>query len=89
CLALDVPEVIYVDVTNLNIGDSLHVRDLVIPEKVSVLTGPERTVASVAAPRAAIEEAAAEEAEEAALEGEESTEPEVIGEKKEEEGEES
>ena len=84
CLALDVPEELVVDVTELNMGDSIHVGQLEAPDNVQILTPEERTVVSVLAPRVVKEEAA--EAEEVP-EGEEGAEkePEVIGEKKEEE----
>ncbi len=78
CLALEVPEHILVDVSRLNIGDSVHVSDLIVPEGIKVLTDPERPVASVTVPRAMVEAAPAEAAAEGA-EGE--------GEKKEGEGE--
>lgn len=79
CLALEVPEQILVDVSGLQIGDSIHVRDLVVPQGVTVLTDPDRPVAAVLAPRV---EAAAEGAEGA--EGEGSAQPEVIAKGKEE-----
>ncbi len=47
----DIPEHIDVDVTALNIGQSIHVRDLTI-EKVEILSDPGTTVCTVVAPRA-------------------------------------
>jgi large subunit ribosomal protein L25 len=79
-LPLDLPARIEVDITPLaELESSVHVRDLVVPSNVTVLTDSEVVVAKVAAPRVALEEeaAAAEEAEEeaaaeeAAEEGEE------------------
>jgi large subunit ribosomal protein L25 len=72
-----IPDHIEFDVTNLVIGDSVHVSDLKVPEGVEVLDDPETSVAVVAAPRAVIEETAAVEA----VEGAEgvAAEPEVIG----------
>lgn len=75
CLPKDIPEHLAVDVSDLGIDDSLHVSDLVIPEGVKVLTNEDQTVASIVIPRAVVED----EDEEAA----EGTEPEVIGEKSE------
>jgi len=69
CLALDVPEYIEVDTTELEVGDSLHVSDLVAPEKVKITTDPERAIVTVLAPRVLAEAEAAEEEE--AAEGEE------------------
>jgi large subunit ribosomal protein L25 len=81
-LPLDLPARIEVDITPLaELESSVHVRDLVVPSNVTVLTDSEVVVVKVAAPRVALEEeeeaaAAAEEAEEeaaaeAAEEGEE------------------
>jgi large subunit ribosomal protein L25 len=81
CLPTDIPENIEADVSALDIGDSLHVRDLTLPEGITATVDPGRTVASVFAPRVEEEVAEAELAEE----GLEAEEPEVIGEKKEEE----
>ena len=69
CLALDVPEAIVVDVSGLDIGDSIHVAALEVSGKITVLTEPDRTVAAVHAPRVVKETAEGEE--EAAAEGEE------------------
>jgi len=73
CLPRDLPEKIHVDVTNLNTGDSVHVRDLDLGEKVKILTNPEAVIVTVIIPKiAAIEE----KVEEAAVvaEGEEAKE---------------
>lgn len=50
CLPTDIPDEIRVDVEELEIGDSLHVSELVIPDNVEVLEEPERTVVSVVPP---------------------------------------
>ncbi len=82
CLPTDIPKEIEADVSQLKIGDTIHVKDLSFPAKVKVLTPPEAVVLSVAAP-------IKEEVPVAPVEGEEAQEPEVIKEKKEvpEEGE--
>jgi large subunit ribosomal protein L25 len=49
CLPTDIPEKLTVDVSHLNIGESVHVSDLVA-EKATILTEAERTVASVVPP---------------------------------------
>ena len=49
CLPTDIPEKLTVDVSHLNIGESVHVSDLVA-DKVEVKTEAERTVASVVPP---------------------------------------
>ncbi len=75
----NMPNHIDIDVTNLKIGESIHVRDIVLPAGVTPLADPDTTIAVCAAPRAAIEEAAA-----APVEGAEAApaEPEVIRAKK-------
>jgi large subunit ribosomal protein L25 len=73
----NIPHHVELDVTNMMIGDSLHVSDIKLPEGVEVQDDPETSVAVVAAPRAVIEEAPAAEAVEGAPEA--APEPEVIG----------
>ena len=51
CLALDTPSHFDVDVSELEIGDSLHLSDISMPENVTMLTPGERTLATVHAPR--------------------------------------
>jgi large subunit ribosomal protein L25 len=65
CLPLSIPERIDVDVSELEIGDSIHVADLSFPEGVEVLGEAEQVVVHVVAPRVE-EEKAVEEGEEAA-----------------------
>jgi large subunit ribosomal protein L25 len=79
----NIPDHIEYDVTNMVIGDSVHVSDLKVPEGVEVLDDPESSVAVLAAPRAVIEETAAAPAAEG--EGGAPAEPEVIGRGKEDE----
>jgi large subunit ribosomal protein L25 len=78
CLPLSIPERIVVDVSTLDIGNSIHVSELHVEEGVRILDDGERVVASVVAP--AVEEAPA-----AVPEAEAAAEPEVVGKKKEEE----
>jgi len=73
CLPTQIPERIEVDVTNLEIGKDIFVKDIPVPEDVKILTDPEAMVVSVKAPK---EEIPVEEA------AEEIEEPEVIREKK-------
>ena len=82
CLPTQIPEDIKVDISLLNIGDSISVRDLKPPEGVKILDDPEKMVLIIGEPAKIEEEVLPEE---------EITEPEVIGEKekkKEEEKEE-
>jgi large subunit ribosomal protein L25 len=76
CLPRDLPDKITVDVSPLNIGDSIHVRDIQLPAGVVAKTQPDLTAFSVLAP--VVEEEPVVEVAEAAAE------PEVIKEKKEE-----
>lgn len=55
CLPKDLPETITLDVSALNIGDAIHVKDIQLPEGVAVLDEPELTVLHIAAPTVAAE----------------------------------
>ncbi len=50
CAADNIPESIEIDVSSFEIGGILHVGEIVLPEGVSVLDDPERTVISVVLP---------------------------------------
>src|SRR5207245_1170773 len=76
CLPGDLPDKITVDVSALNIGDSIHVRDIKLPDGVTAKTPVDLTAFSVLAP--AVEE------EPVAAVAETAAGPEVIKEKKEE-----
>ena len=52
CFPQDVPEHIVADISALEIGDMLHVRDLVPPKGVTVLSNPDDAVLSVITPAA-------------------------------------
>lgn len=71
----ELPEFIEVDVSALEVGDSLHIGDIKPPKGVTLLDDPEGIVASVTPPTVPVE----------AEEGAEQAEPEVIGAKSEEE----
>ena len=75
-----IPNHIDVDVTNLAMGHSLHVRDLILPEGLEVLTDEDTTICAVIAPRAVVEEEKVEVEGEAAV-----GEPELIRKTKEDE----
>ena len=72
CLPTAIPDKVDFDITQMKIGDTIHVRDLAAPAGAKITTDAESPVASVLAPR----EEKPEEAAEAV------TEPEVIREKK-------
>ncbi|OHD71232.1 MAG: hypothetical protein A2W19_10650 [Spirochaetes bacterium RBG_16_49_21] len=73
CLPKDLPEKIQIDVTELNTGDSLHVRDVNLGERVKILSNLDAAIAAVIIPKIAAVEEKVEEAA-AAVEGEEVTE---------------
>jgi len=73
CYPQDLPGVIRIDVTNLNIGESLHVRDIQLPAGVEAITDENLTAVSVVASRVG---------EEVTETAEQPTAPEVITEKK-------
>lgn len=75
CLPTAIPDNLSVDVSELVIGDAVHVSDLVIPEGVELLADLEQTIATVAPP--AVAEVEVEEEEEGLII--EADEPEVIG----------
>jgi large subunit ribosomal protein L25 len=76
CLPTQIPKHFEVDVSNLKIGDSVHLKDVSFPPEVKVLADPEAVVFLLVAPMK--EEIPAE-----PVEGEVKEEPEVIREKKE------
>lgn len=68
CLATEVPDAVHIDVSQLELGDSVHAQDLKLGN-IEVLTNPEATMVTMQAPRAEIlveevEEEGIEEAEE-------------------------
>jgi large subunit ribosomal protein L25 len=80
CIPQDLPERIVVDISGLaELGDSVHVRDVVLSDKVKILADPEEIIVVVTAPRKEELVAEAPVAEEAAPE-------EIEGGKKEKEG---
>ncbi|MFC1651208.1 50S ribosomal protein L25 [Candidatus Latescibacterota bacterium] len=93
CLPTDIPSEIVIDVSALQIGDAIHVKDLPGGD-FEFLSDADRTVVHVIAPRVVIVEEEEEELEEGLegeiegeegeggeVEGEEAAEPEVIGKK--------
>jgi large subunit ribosomal protein L25 len=80
CQPRDIPDSIDIDVSNLDVHDTLHVSDIKVAEGVEILTDAELVIATVGIVK--------EEAAPAPAEAEEPAEPELIGKgKKDEEGE--
>jgi large subunit ribosomal protein L25 len=76
-LPKDLPEIITVDVSSLEIGQSIHLGDIAVPEGVEILGDKKISVIAVAAPITEAQEAAATETAGG------TAEPEMIKEKKE------
>ncbi|MEO5721150.1 MAG: 50S ribosomal protein L25 [Chthoniobacterales bacterium] len=74
CMPRDLPDVITIDVSELNVGDAIHVKEIKLPDGVTTRVSPDLTVISILAPTVEEEPTAAAEAPSA---------PEVIKEKKE------
>jgi large subunit ribosomal protein L25 len=78
CLPRWIPEEIEVDISELDVGDSLHVRDIPLPENVTLVSDADLSVVSIVAPAAAEEEVVPEGEEiapEEPVEGEEAEAP--------------
>lgn len=71
CFPKDLPDSIEIDVSELNIGDSIFVRDLPVGDEIRVLDNPDEIVLTVGLP--AKEEEVVTEESETAVEGEEGT----------------
>jgi large subunit ribosomal protein L25 len=56
CVPSKIPQSFTLDVTELDINDSLHVSDIELPEGVEILMSPDQTICAVAIPRV-VEEA--------------------------------
>jgi large subunit ribosomal protein L25 len=82
CEPREIPDVLEVDVSNLDVHDVLHVSDIPVAAGIEILDDPEQVIATIGIVK---EEVVAP----TAIEGEEPAEPEVIGKgkKEEEEGE--
>lgn len=76
CLPAAIPDLIEVDISSLEIGDSLMAKDLVLPEEIELQTDPEETLVQVLVPvqEEEVEEAEAEEEAADAAAGEEAEE---------------
>ena len=78
CLPTNIPERLEADISNLKIGDSIHIREIAFPQGVVPQLSDEEVVVAIHAPQA----------EEAPVPEEAAAEPEVIGKEK-KEGEEA
>ncbi len=78
CLPTEIPVEVAVDISNLALGQTVHVRDLALPAGVRCITDPNQPVIGCVEPKLG-------EVPAAAAEGAETAEPEVIKQKKPEE----
>jgi large subunit ribosomal protein L25 len=60
CLPDNIPDAIEIDVSNMHVGDSLKVHELVLPPDVTVVGEPERIVVTVLTPQLVVEDTATE-----------------------------
>lgn len=80
CLAIQIPDAIVVKIGNLEIGQSVHVREVEVPPNTKILNNPETIVVRIAEP-------GSDEVEATPIEGAPS-QPELIGKKPDDEAEE-
>ncbi len=59
CLPTQIPEHIEVNINALGVGDAIHVRDVILPPEVTVVSPPEEVVATVVVPKVVEEVTAA------------------------------
>lgn len=77
CLPLDIPEALQLDISELEMGNSMLVNDLEVPENIEIKTPFDEAIVTIVVPTEEEEELEEE------TEGDELTEPEVIGEEEE------
>ncbi|MCG8513738.1 MAG: 50S ribosomal protein L25 [Halanaerobiales bacterium] len=77
CLPLDIPEALQLDISKLEMGNSMLVNDLEVPENIEIKTPFDEAIVTIVVPTEEEEELEEE------TEGDELTEPEVIGEEEE------
>ncbi len=78
CLPAQIPDTLEIDVSSLNVGDSIHLKDMQLPPGTKILEDAGLTIATVLAPT--IEKEVVEEVpEEEAVEGEKATAEEAEG----------
>lgn len=83
CLPTDLPHQVNVDISGLELGQAIHVRDINLGDKVQIMTSGDETILSLTPARMAVEEEVAEAAEEG-----EAAEPELIRQERDKEEEE-
>lgn len=61
CLPMDIPEKIEIDITNLDIGESIHIEDIALSGNIEIPHDSNFTIVTVVSPRKEEEEEVAEE----------------------------
>ena len=84
CLPVDIPNEFEIDVTELHLNESVHVKDIEVSDKITILDDPSSTIVTILTPR--VEKVVVEEGEEELEEGTEAA-AEATDEKKEESAE--
>ena len=74
-LPKDIPGHISIDITSMDVGESMHVSDLAFGDAIELVTDAQLTLATVTAPRALVEET---EDDDVLLEGEEAPAAELV-----------
>lgn len=64
CAPDNIPESVEINVSNMHIGDNLHLREIVLPQGVTALDDPERIVVAILSPQKTVEDTAEETASE-------------------------
>jgi len=50
CLPKDIPELIEIDISDLNLGDSFHVSELKLKESIKILDNPDQVILTIGVP---------------------------------------
>lgn len=79
CLPLEIPKSFEIDITDLDIGDSVHVKSIPLKDNIEIPADVDFTVLTIVSPKAVEEEAVSEEAEEE-IEAEEAAAEEEVSE---------
>lgn len=56
CLPIDIPDKINVDISDLRIGHSIHLKDIQLDQKIKVLTLPDTVLVTMVAPKEEVKE---------------------------------
>ena len=74
CLPRDIPDSITIDISELDIGDTVHIKDLTVDDKLRILSNPEQVILAIGMPSKIEEPVVEEEVEEEEVPAEEAEE---------------